>query len=207
MILVLIGKSASGKDAILRRLVQDNIVQKIVSYTTRPRRKNEVNGIDYNFVTYQKFIEMLQNGEFFQTRQYHTKVNNIDDIWYYGSKPVNSESHVTFATIVDVQGAVDYSNYYGRDNLFVVYVDASDNIRRERAERRGSFDETEWVRRMEDDNKKFDINDVRNSLGIDLVVNNEGDIRDSLFEIIYEVYNYKMERYRIKNSELGGILR
>ena len=48
----LIGKSASGKDAIFRYL-RDNKelgLKEIVPYTTRPMRKGEENGFGYYFV-------------------------------------------------------------------------------------------------------------------------------------------------------------
>lgn len=206
MIVILIGKSASGKDTLLKELTQNNAMNKIVSYTTRPKRVGEVNGIDYNFVSEQTFFELMQKGKFFQTRQYDT----LDDtgtatVWHYGSELVNPESRVPYITIVDVQGAKDYISTYGKENVFVVYVDASDDVRRRRAEARGNFIECEWERRLQDDNDRFDLNNFRDI--IDLTVLNEGDIRDSIFEIVYEYMNYTMSRYRIKNSELGGILR
>ena len=49
---MLIGKSASGKDAIFRYL-RDNKelgLKEIVPYTTRPMRKGEENGVGYYFV-------------------------------------------------------------------------------------------------------------------------------------------------------------
>lgn len=206
MIVILIGKCASGKDTLLKELTQNNAMNKIVSYTTRPKRVGEVNGIDYNFVSEQTFFELMQKGKFFQTRQYDT----LDDtgtatVWYYGSELVNPESRVPYITIVDVQGARDYISAYGKENVFVVYVDASDDVRRRRAEVRGNFIESEWERRLQDDNDRFDLNNFRDI--IDLTVLNEGDIRDSIFEIVYEYMNYTMSRYRIKNSEFGGILR
>ena len=49
MLTILIGMSASGKDAILRELVANHGFREIVTTTTRPMRKGEVNGKDYNF--------------------------------------------------------------------------------------------------------------------------------------------------------------
>ena len=50
MIRVYFGKSASGKDTFLEKNVRLGF-KRIVSYTTRPIRKNEVQGVSYNFVT------------------------------------------------------------------------------------------------------------------------------------------------------------
>lgn len=53
-IIALCGKSAVGKDTILNEVVGDDdkneFFHKIVSVTTRPKRKSEVDGVDYYFV-------------------------------------------------------------------------------------------------------------------------------------------------------------
>lgn len=46
--IILIGKSGSGKDAILREL-QKHGFTKITTVTTRPPRHNEINGRSYIF--------------------------------------------------------------------------------------------------------------------------------------------------------------
>lgn len=202
MIVLLIGKSASGKDAILKRLVSDGTMQKIVTYTTRPKRDGEVNGIDYNFVSEQTFFDMVQQGKFFETRNYNTiDISGNGTVWYYGSELMNSKTRVPYIAIVDVQGARDYIATYGKENVFVVYIDASDDTRYKRAIQRGSFNRAEWERRMKDDTDKFDINKCKDI--VDLTVNNDGDIRDSIFEIVYEFMNYNVKKYR----NIGGILR
>ena len=59
-IIAIMGKSASGKDTIMKELVKRNpSLNEIVSYTTRPQRDYEINTIHYNFVTIEEFAEML----------------------------------------------------------------------------------------------------------------------------------------------------
>ena len=190
MILILCGKSASGKDTILNDLVKDKFVQKIISHTTRPKRGNESNGVDYFFVSDEYFKDMMNQGKFFQTREYKTCVAGKEDIWYYGSARVDP-TKVNYGTIVDIQGAKDYIKEYGKENVYVVYVDASDATREKRARHRPSFDQTEWDRRLKDDNEKFNLMEIRKLA--DLVVSNEEDIRDAKFEICYGFYNYVVD--------------
>jgi guanylate kinase len=57
--------------------------------------------------------------------------------------------------IVDLKGLKEIKKYYGEENLVVIFIDAADEIRQRRAMRRGSFDKSEWYRRLKDDNKKF----------------------------------------------------
>lgn len=53
-LIALCGKSAVGKDTILNEVIGDDdkneFFHKIVSVTTRPKRKSEVDGVDYYFV-------------------------------------------------------------------------------------------------------------------------------------------------------------
>ena len=57
--IVLIGESASGKSSIERCLVEDYGYNKIVSYTTRPPRAGEVDGIDYHFAYHSGIAERV----------------------------------------------------------------------------------------------------------------------------------------------------
>lgn len=50
-------------------------MNRIISYTTRPIRKNEIDGIDYYFISEEKFFNNLDDNFFAE----YTKYNN----WYY----------------------------------------------------------------------------------------------------------------------------
>lgn len=63
MLTILIGMSASGKDAILRELVANHGFREIVTTTTRPMRKGEVNGKDYNCKEYENLLRNLSKRE------------------------------------------------------------------------------------------------------------------------------------------------
>lgn len=56
-LLILMGKAGSGKDTILNKLCGEypDRFQPIISYTTRPPREGEVDGVNYHFVTPQQF--------------------------------------------------------------------------------------------------------------------------------------------------------
>ena len=73
--IVLIGESGSGKSTIEKELVNRGF-KKIVSYTTRPIRKNEVDGIDYHYITEEDFLNKLQNNIFAEYTMYND--------WHYG---------------------------------------------------------------------------------------------------------------------------
>lgn len=74
--IVLVGESASGKSSIEKYFVENYGYKKIVSYTTRQPRKGEVDGVDYHFVSTEKFISLKEQGFFAENAQYNG--------WYYG---------------------------------------------------------------------------------------------------------------------------
>lgn len=75
--IVLVGESASGKSSIEKYMVDNYGFEKIVSYTTRPPREGEVDGVDYNFINEEQFKELKKQGFFAETAQYRD--------WYYGT--------------------------------------------------------------------------------------------------------------------------
>ena len=50
MLTVVLGKTCSGKTAVVRELCKKYNYSKIVTYTTRPMRNGEKDGVDYNFI-------------------------------------------------------------------------------------------------------------------------------------------------------------
>ena len=65
LILVISGLSGSGKDAVINRLdeISDVEFHFVVTCNTRKRRETEIDGKDYHFITREKFLSMIENGE------------------------------------------------------------------------------------------------------------------------------------------------
>jgi len=59
-----VGESASGKSTTEKVLCRDYGYKRIVSYTTRPQRFNEADGVDYYFITDEEFKRLL-DADFF----------------------------------------------------------------------------------------------------------------------------------------------
>ena len=70
MIIVLLGASGSGKSTIENELAAHHGFKKIISYTTRKPRKDEVNSRDYYFTNNETFSEMLSEGLFAEYDEY-----------------------------------------------------------------------------------------------------------------------------------------
>jgi guanylate kinase len=163
-IIVLLGKSASGKTTILNNLVDDGIGKRWVSYTTRPRRQGEVNGYDYHFVSVEAFKRLSVVDE----RVYYTNVGGKTDTWLYGHSDELNDSPNDYIAICDPKGFRQFVKKYGRNRIFAVYIDCEEGVRRARCKQRQDFDKTEWERRAKDDEEEF-ANIERE---VDLIINN-----------------------------------
>lgn len=102
LLIILSGPSGAGKDAVLARMKELGISLKyITTLTTRPRRPEEKDKLDYHFVTLKKFQEMLANNELLEWAQVYGN-------WYgVPKKDVKRALDSGQDTIikVDVQGA------------------------------------------------------------------------------------------------------
>ena len=67
LILILSSPSGAGKTTLAKKIENSDRNFKIsVSYTTRTPRANEVDGVDYNFVTIKKFQELASQNKFLE---------------------------------------------------------------------------------------------------------------------------------------------
>ena len=74
--LVVVGPSGAGKGTLID-FMKEKFPDKFgfsVSYTTRPPRQGEQDGVHYNFVTQEKFKQMIANDEFIEHCQVHDKM-------------------------------------------------------------------------------------------------------------------------------------
>ncbi|MEW4447349.1 guanylate kinase [Qipengyuania sp. JC766] len=67
LLFILSSPSGAGKTTISRMLLTaDDDINLSVSATTRPRRPGEINGIDYHFVSEEKFGAMVEEDDFYE---------------------------------------------------------------------------------------------------------------------------------------------
>lgn len=141
---ILVGHSASGKDYMAMEL-QKLGYTKSVSYTTRPIRKGEVNGIDYNFISIDDFKKMIDDD-----KMYNYEVFKGD--WYYGDSIDNWDKDTLF--IKNTMG-VNKIKKEDRDKCIVIYLNIPEQIRRDRLSRREDSNDS-IERRISSDKKDFD---------------------------------------------------
>jgi guanylate kinase len=64
LLIVLSGPSGVGKDTVLQRMKELQLpFHFVVTATSRPKRKGEIEGVDYFFVSADEFIAMIERGE------------------------------------------------------------------------------------------------------------------------------------------------
>ena len=97
MVIILCGKSGSGKDAIASALSEFEGVKRIVSSTSRPMREGETDGKESNFLSKEAFTEKVQNGDFIEYRLYDTLVGGNPDTWGYGTEKFKASEEVLVA--------------------------------------------------------------------------------------------------------------
>lgn len=171
--IVLVGESASGKSSIEKYFVDNYGYNKIVSYTTRPPREGEVDGVDYHFITKSQFRRLKEQDFFAETAIYND--------WYYGvAKKDCTDDKVAVLTphglrqvskIKDINITSFYINVPRRDRLIKI-LQRGDNIE-------------ESYRRNLSDVGMFD--GIRDE--VDYVINNHGYSR-SIEELSKEILLY-----------------
>lgn len=171
--IVLIGKQGSGKTSLAKAL--ENVgFTRVISCTTRPRRSNEINGVDYSFLTDEAFNAIA--GDLVAVRSYET----IYGEWRYGIDLRDINADGPTVCILDPDGYLEI-----RDKIkdrFAIYLDLPRDIRINRVLARGD-DPEEVARREEDDEIMFGYLDARYQELCDLRIARERSIEDDVARI------------------------
>jgi guanylate kinase len=127
------GKSASGKDTVFRRLTNDNALglKRVVPYTTRPVRSGEINGRDYFFVTDDMYEKMCADHKIIESRTYQT----VNGPWHYftaddGQINLETGNYILIGTLEVYE---NICKYFDEKNVSPIYLEVEDGIRLERA--------------------------------------------------------------------------
>ena len=67
LLMILAGPAGSGKTTLCERIVADkNRIERLVTCTTRQPRENEIDGVDYHFLSNEAFDEKIETGAFLE---------------------------------------------------------------------------------------------------------------------------------------------
>ena len=144
-LIIIAGKSGSGKDAVVNELCRRGY-KRIKTYTTRPMRQHESQGNPYK----------ESKGFFMETKEYDT----VKGTWYYGSpksellNPKNNTENRLI--ILTPSGVEDFTRetQNKKINAKIIYLRANSGTISKRLKRRGA-NPKEVERRMEKDENDF----------------------------------------------------
>lgn len=148
--IVLVGMTASGKNAIQEELIKDGKYKRVVTYTSRPPRVGEVNGVTYHFVSSYEFLVKKVHNFFVETTSY--KVSSGEE-WHYGTSKecFNDDNGVL---IMNPDGLKAIKNIPGL-NFTSFYIMCDQKTLKKRLKKRGD-NPKEAKRRLKADKKDFD---------------------------------------------------
>lgn len=130
-IFYLMGKSASGKDTIYKK-VKEQLpeLKTIVIYTTRPIREGEQDGVEYFFVDDGCLQQLQENGKVIELREYNT----VHGIWkYFTADDGQFDRDDHLIAIGTLESYVQLKKYFGDEKLVPIYIEVEDGLRLERA--------------------------------------------------------------------------
>lgn len=184
MIVVLLGKTSSGKDTVCNQLIQKGY-KKLVTYTTRPMRPGEVQNKTYHFINKEEFETLISKGFFAEYTSYDT----VDGIWYYGSAIDDYESDLDSIIILNPSGYEQILKNLDKENIISFYIYSNIKTIRNRLKKRGDKKE-EAERRIEAD--LIDFKGLENK--VDHIIYNN-DI-NTIPEIVGKILYYLEEAHK-----------
>lgn len=175
--IILLGKTASGKDTIVNYLVNNLGYKKLITYTTRPMRPGEVQNLQYHFISEEDFKKKISHGFFLEYKTYHTEFGD----WYYGSAMDDyKKADDKTVVILTPEGYLDLLWKVKNIKHDAIYIKVDLLELQQRLIKRGD-DKREAERRLIHDNKDFEY--VENIVDR-IVINQSKTIDEVINEII-----------------------
>ena len=144
-LIVISGTTCAGKGTVIKHLLERNKdLYLSISYTSRPMRGCETNGVDYYFVTPEEFESKIQNNEFLEYAQ-------VQYGCYYGTPKAEiedklSEGHSVILEI-DVNGAKQIKEQFP-ETILIFILAPSMEVVKERIKARNAEDPEQIIKRF-----------------------------------------------------------
>src|SRR5699024_6292401 len=135
MLYAVLGQTLSGKSTLVRDLVTVTGIKQIITYTTRPIRKGERDGVDYHFIS----SEEMDKPEFFGRRDFHTVYR--EEPYSYVLIKVDMFPFGVAIIILALQGVLSVKVVIGHSNVTTVFIDAPINLLFKGGKLRGDSEE------------------------------------------------------------------
>lgn len=153
-LILVIGRSGAGKDTLVKAAIEilkdSHKIVSVPSYTDRPMRPSETDGVEHIFLTKAQFDEVLWRENIFA----YTKIGETGYRYCTSVELLERLDGDTIFYIIDPNGYYDCLDFKDTFKMKVVYVKADDNLREHRANKRNG-DSSTWKKRSEDEDEQF----------------------------------------------------
>ncbi|MBK24239.1 MAG: guanylate kinase [Halobacteriovorax sp.] len=117
-IIIIVAPSGSGKSTLIQKIKEEfKNLEWSVSFTTRPQREGEVDGVAYNFINKEEFEQRRDKNEFLEWALVHQN--------YYGTSKIFVEEKlkegINILFDLDVQGVDSFKEYFG-DKAKAIFI-------------------------------------------------------------------------------------
>mgnify|MGYP003297628845 CR=1 FL=1 len=170
--IVLSGASASGKTEVAKVLASKYGIIKVITTTTRPIRINETDGVDYFFVTNERFLEMIKEEKFVEYTEYNGN--------FYGSTKDQIQNNKCI--VIDPLGLKAYSKIKDR-NVVTFFLESEEDTRYQRMLQRGDSVENASRRIINDRTAFAKSNICKVDYNIDSEHYNVEDVADMIYRL------------------------
>ena len=151
-IILIAGKACAGKDTLVKAIMKEMNLPMALSFTTRPMRIGEKQGVEYDFIDEQAFRDLHRNDMLAEFTSYNVANG---DTWYYGLTREELEKADYVLAIVNPEGVRQIKEIYGC-RAHVILITANDKERIYRyLERDSGNNVAECCRRFLADEKDF----------------------------------------------------
>lgn len=146
MLLCILGKSNAGKTTFVNHLEKKYKIKRVVTSTSRPKRPNEIDGVDYHFYSYDIMRSDINKGEYLEWNEFNS--------WLYGTKISDIDINETSLIVLNPEGYKRLKQLH-KDEVLCIYIKPSilTRIRRILIRDRGNYKEA--FRRYIADYKDF----------------------------------------------------
>lgn len=126
-IIVLLGASATGKDTVAKHISEKYNMPMAISYTTRPMRSNETQGVEYYFISDDEMHEKFKNGEVIEHTSYYIQSEDVS--YTYANVVEEFEKGDYVLTILNPHGLYQFNKSQYKDNLVSIMLNCDDRVR------------------------------------------------------------------------------